>query len=123
MPTKEQQRSAFALQKITTAWNNNVPTQDANFIVGSPTMIMTNGIAQAMAFFLSKGEDRCTRVFTILKEWLSQEVTALPDNANNHQFLAQFANLEQNDYLRAQQEALALLQWLKRYARAFQNEV
>lgn len=123
MPTKEQQRSAFALQRINDFGTNGVRKEDANFIVGTPTMILTNGIAQTMAFLLSKGEERCTRVFTILKEWLSQEIKALPNNANNHQFLAQFASLEQNDYLRAQQEALALLQWLKRYARAFQAEV
>lgn len=127
MPTKEQQRSAFALQRINDFGTNGVRKEDANFIVGTPTMILTNGISQTMAFLLSKQKTnelvKEVRVFTILKEWLSREITALPNNANNHQFLAQFANLEQNDYLRAQQEALALLQWLKRYARAFQNEV
>jgi CRISPR-associated protein Cmr5 len=119
MPTKEQQRSAFALLRINDFGAQGVPEKDANFIVGTPNMILTNGISQTMAFLLSKGEERSTRVFCILKDWLSQEIKALPNSANNHQFLSQFAKLEQNDYLRAQQEALALLQWLKRYARAF----
>lgn len=120
MPTtKEQQRSAFALQRIND-FGANVPTDAANFIVGTPTMILTNGIAQAMAFLVAKGDTRTLGVFSILKDWLAQEIPALAQNANDRQFLAQFANLEQNDYLRAQQEALALLQWLKRYARAFE---
>lgn len=122
--TKEQQRSAFALEKIREFGVNGVPKEDANFIVGTPTMILTNGIAQTMAFLLSKQKQDSVvkeiKVFRILKAWLSQEIEALSDNGNDQQFLARFAALEQNDYLRAQQESLALLQWLKRYARAFE---
>ncbi len=120
MSTKEQQRSAYALKRIHDFGNNGVPEKDANFIVGTPTMILANGIAQTMAFLLSKGEERTTKVFNILKGWLSQEIKAMQKSGSDHQFLSLFANLEQNDYLQAQQEALALLQWLKRYARAFE---
>lgn len=121
MATKEQQRSAFALENISDFGAQGVPKEDANFIVGTPTMIMTNGIAQVMAFLLSKQKPDCkeVRVFRILKRWLEQEIPGLSDG-NDRQFLAQFAGLNQNDYLRAQQESLALLQWLKRYARAFE---
>ena len=119
MPTtKEQQRSAFALKRITD-FGQAVDKDDASFIVGTPNMILTNGIGQTMAFLLSKGKDKHILVFKILKDWLTQEIDVLK-NADNRQFLNQFANLGQNDYLRAQQEALALLQWLKRYARAFE---
>lgn len=123
--TKEQQRSAFALQRIADFGGNGVPKEDANFIVGTPTMILTNGIAQTMAFLLSKQKQdnvvKEVKVFRILRDWLLREkIVTLPDNENDQQFLARFAGLEQNDYLRAQQESLALLQWLKRYARAFE---
>lgn len=118
MPTtKEQQRSAFALQRT----GAEISSEHANFIVGTPTMILTNGIAQTMAFLLSKRDEKTMRVFNILKEWLSLEIGALQGNGNDQQFLTRFAGLEQNDYLRAQQESLALLQWLKRYARAFEE--
>ncbi|MDD3293992.1 MAG: type III-B CRISPR module-associated protein Cmr5 [Geobacteraceae bacterium] len=120
MATKEQQRSAFALQRIQDFGRNGVPKTDANFIIGVPNMILANGIAQTMAFFLSKQEERFTRVFAILRDWLSQEIAGLP-NADNRRFLGQFSTLGQSDYLRAQDEALALLQWLKRYARAFEE--
>jgi CRISPR-associated protein Cmr5 len=124
--TKEQQRSAFALQRINDFGANGVPKDDANFIVGTPTMILTNGVAQTMAFLLSKQKGDAVvkevKVFKILESWLAKEIPALTGKEGK-QFLMQFAKLEQEDYLRAQQEALALLQWLKRYARAFQNEV
>lgn len=121
MRTKEQKRSEFALKKIS-LFNNGTPDEkEANFIVGTPTMILANGIAQSMAFLLSKNEDRAGKVFDILKEWLSQEIASLKVSQSNVEFLKRFSNLEQKDYMKAQQEALALLQWLKRYARAFQK--
>lgn len=122
--TKEQQRSAFALEKIQDFGTNSVPKDDANFVVGTPTMILTNGIAQTMAFLLSKQKPdtvvKEVKVFRILKRWLSQEIGALQDTSDDRKFLEQFSKLEQKDYLRAQEESLALLQWLKRYARAFE---
>lgn len=121
MTTKEQQRSAFALKRIEDFGKNGIQEKDANFVVGVPNMILANGIAQTMAFFLSKQEDRALKVFTILKDWLSREIPALSGATNNRSFLGLFSGLDQNAYLRAQQEALALLQWLKRYARAFEE--
>lgn len=126
--TKEQQRSAFALEKITKVYGVTVKKDDANFIVGTPTMILTNGIAQTMAFLLSKqdpkkkDEVKEEKVFNILKSWLGQEIAELGGGSDNHAFLKRFAQLNQETYLRAQDEALALLQWLKRYARAFQEK-
>jgi len=126
MPTtKEQQRSAFALQRITDFGADGVKKDDANFIVGTPTMILTNGVAQTMAFLLSKKDEKKgvvkeVKVFKILQKWLADEIAALPKKNDDRQFLEGFSKLKQNDYLRAQQEALALLQWLKRYARAFE---
>jgi len=126
MPTtKEQKRSAFALKRIND-FGTKVSKDDANFIVGTPTMILTNGIAQTMAFLLSKKDEKKevkeVKVFKILQQWLSTEIPAL-NGTDEKTFLKQFSTLDQNDYLRAQKEALALLQWLKRYARAFQQEV
>ena len=120
--TKEQQRSAFALQQIQEYWKNGVKKEEANFIVGMPTMILTNGVGQSMAFLLSKkDEEKSGRVFAILKKWLvSEKIVPVSENADNMQFLKKFSDLEQESYLRAQQEALAMLQWLKRYARAFE---
>ncbi|MDY0300871.1 MAG: type III-B CRISPR module-associated protein Cmr5 [Trichlorobacter sp.] len=123
MATKEQQRSAFALQQIEEVFGVEVAKADANFIVGTPTMILTNGIAQTMAFLLSRKKSEKERgVFNILKKWLAQEVPGLAGPTDEKIFLQKFASLQQKEYLQAQNESLALLQWLKRYARAFESE-
>ncbi len=121
MQTKEQQRSAFALQKVQTVFRIPVSKDVANFVVGVPTLVLENGLGQTLAFLLSKQKTEHTNICDILRDWLGQEIQAL-QTKDNFSFLQNLARLEQHSYLRAQQEALALLQWLKRYARAFQEE-
>lgn len=121
MQTKEQQRSAFALNQIEKRFQVPVDKETANFVVGVPTMILANGIAQTMAFLLSKKKDQHLKTFAVIRTWLEQEIPALKQNADLN-FLKKFAELDQREYLKAQQEALALLQWLKRYVRAFEKE-
>lgn len=121
MQTKEQQRSAFALEKIQTVFRMPVSKDVANFIVGTPTLVLENGLGQTLAFLLSKQKQEHTDICNILRDWLGQEIQTL-QTTDNFTFLQQLAGLDQHKYLRAQQEALALLQWLKRYARAFQED-
>jgi CRISPR-associated protein Cmr5 len=121
MQTKEQKRSQFALEMVNEHFPNSpVDKESANFIVGVPTMILTNGIAQTLAFLLSnKTKPKQSLVFQIIRGWLEREVAALKVDSEM-EFLQKFAKLEQDEYLCAQREALAMLQWLKRYARAFE---
>lgn len=121
MQTKEQKRSQFALEIVNEHFpNSQVDKESANFIVGVPTMILTNGIAQTLAFLLSnKTKPKQALVFKIIRAWVQHEVPKL-QVASEMEFLQKFAKLEQDEYLSAQREALAMLQWLKRYARAFE---
>ncbi len=124
MQTKEQKRSEFALKAIDDkdSFPRGVDKDTANFIVGVPTMILTNGLAQTLAFLLSnKTKAKQYLVFKVIRSWLEKEVTTLKAR-DEMDFLSKFAKLEQNDYLAAQREALAMLHWLKRYARAFEEE-
>ncbi|HRQ45035.1 MAG TPA: type III-B CRISPR module-associated protein Cmr5 [Candidatus Goldiibacteriota bacterium] len=121
MVTKEQARASFALEMITECFRDKVDKDTANFIVGAPTMILTNGLGQSMAFLLSKKDkEKHKNLFLIIKKWLSKECAALNADADMD-FLKQLAAAEQKTYVNAQNEALAMLQWLKRYARAFQE--
>lgn len=126
MQTKEQKRSAFALNKVEDTFGIPVKKDAANFVVGVPTMVLANGLGQTLAFLLSKqkkngSKDHYRITFTILQEWLNNELPELQSNSEI-EFLQKFAELDQRKYLKAQQESLALLQWLKRYVRAFQQE-
>lgn len=130
MQTKQQERAHFALENLPwkDAKREKVDKDTATFIVGSPTMILTNGLGQAMAFMLSKkGSDKNAKegkVFDILKKWLCTEMQSQLGNAdaNDLDFLRRFNTIDQQHYIQAQNEALRFLEWMKRYARAFQEE-
>lgn len=121
MQTKEQKRSQFALDMVNQHFpQGSVDKESANFMVGVPTMILTNGLAQTLAFLLSnKTKPKQFLVFKVIRSWLEKEIPALQAR-DEMDFLSRFARLDQGNYLTAQREALAMLHWLKRYARAFE---
>ena len=123
MISKEQKRSEFALKKL--QQHGKINKDLANFIVGTPTMILQNGFGQTMAFLLSKGNgkdenEKHNFVFNTICAWSQKENENIP--ADKYVFFNAVAGLTQEDYLILQEEALKLLQWLKRYARAFQED-
>jgi CRISPR-associated protein Cmr5 len=125
--TKQQQRAVFALDEVTAICNEHagyVPKALANLIVGIPNMILSNGIGQTLAFLLSKakGNKDCDHyvVYNFMKKWLQKDMsTVFPIQKNDLDFLKTFMSLSESDYLKAQHECLNLLEWFKRYARAF----
>lgn len=119
--TKQQQRASYALECLTKD-SSEVDKELATFIVGMPNMILSNGIGQTMAFLLAKKKDKMGKVFDILKKWLQNEMPVFKDATDNLSFLKKFNSISQSEYLKAQQECLRLVEWLKRYARAFQAE-
>jgi len=129
MQTKEQKRSAFALKQVEDSFGIPVEKDAANFVVGVPTMVLANGLGQTLAFLLSKQKkdgkkekkDHHKMTFNVMQQWLGQDIPAL-NVATDFEFLQRVAGLDQKTYLQAQREALAMLQWLKRYVRAFEKE-
>lgn len=130
MISKEQERSDFALKQLKGTFSNGgnltIKKELANFIVGAPTMILQNGFGQTMAFLLSKckgktdEKDKHFFTFTTIARWSERVNKKVPSEKSD--FFEAVSSLEQADYLRLQGEALKMLQWLKRYARAFQEE-
>ena len=134
MISKEQKRSDFALKQLKDTFSNGgnltIKKELANFIVGTPTMILQNGFGQTMAFLLSKCkckdkdkdeiEDKHFFTFTTTARWSERVNKKVP--SEKFAFFGAVSSLEQTDYLKLQEEALKMLQWLKRYARAFQEE-
>lgn len=127
--TKQQQRASFALEKIESLSNNGKINSDlATFIVGMPNMILSNGLGQTLAFLLSKGNTKGEKgakqmkIFLALKEWLEKSFEADFPKSDNMAFLKQLNVISQQKYLNAQNECLRLVEWLKRYARAFEDQ-
>ena len=130
MQTKEQQRSEFALKQVEKVFRiPEKPTllvdkETANFVVGVPTMVLTNGLGQTLAFILSKEDPKkpyFAKTFQVIRDWLLEQKRKNLNATDKLEFLKQIAALDQKEYLWAQQETLDMLQWLKRYVRAFQD--
>ncbi len=121
MQTKEQRRAEFVLEKIKSTYPDNVPKNTANFFTGLPATILSNGLGQTMAFLLSKGEKKYEEAFEFINEWLIKD-GKINDNDNDLEFLMNLSSIDQRKYIAAQCETLALLQWFKRYTRAFKEE-
>ena len=127
--TLQQKRAAYALKSLDlTPENPKVKEEFSKFIIGMPNMILSNGIGQTMAFLLSKQgktgqSDKTGKTFTILKEWLELRMPEqFSGTAEDLEFIKKFNQMSQSDYLRAQRECLRLVEWLKRYARAFAED-
>lgn len=121
--TLAQQRSDFALERVRNLLGDR--KKFATFAQGLPAMVKQNGFGQTLAFCLHKGTDKDgrldnskehTQAFHILAAWL-QNRQILNDTAPAA-VMQQLSRMSQQDYLRAQEEALALWEWVKRYANA-----
>ena len=116
--TKQQERAKFALDALK---NEQITKELANFIVGMPTMILSNGLAQTMAFLMAKMDKKEREfVFNVIKKYLCENYKDDFPSDDKKEFLMQFNNI--NDFyklIEMQNDVLKMLEWLKRYARAF----
>ena len=110
-----------------------------SYVKGAPAMVLTLGLGQALATFLARAgndEDKgqggtpaaYRRLFDHTTDWLfgHEDPTGL---LGDHQQVSDPAGrievlleLGQRDYLTLQYEALAYLEWLKKFANAFLAE-
>ena len=119
MQTLQQQRAAFALTKVKSALTEpNLSAKEFKSQAESfPAMIRMNGLGQAAAFYLSKGGAH-SKLYTLLSDWLKE-----PHQPYSGQDL--LAGIVENDlyaYRLAQAEALLLLDWVKKFAKAFAED-
>lgn len=122
MSTKQQKRAEFALSSLE-RFKGNVPKEYAQFIVGVPTMILTNGLGQTLAFLKAKSEKKIERKFVYETMWtyLKKEYTHFASCSDDVDFLKKLNSVSQGEYIQMQKEMLLMLEWLKRYARAFEK--
>ena len=112
--TLGQERAEFALKKI--ANMNGRSDKFKPFSAGAPSMILQNGFGHALAFWLAKGKSEHEEMFNIVKEWLCK--CRIVEGKDKSEFMLNISQMKQSDYLRAQKETLALLEWVKRFANA-----
>jgi CRISPR-associated protein Cmr5 len=130
MRSLSQERAAFALQKVQDILHDNNDLNKDNFksfVAGVPTMILQNGFGQALAFWAAKAKmnDKSKEGYTlkIIREWFNDEKNPLQlKSSDTKSFIDTLISKNQRDFLQYQQEALAMLEWFKRFANAFLSE-
>jgi CRISPR-associated protein Cmr5 len=121
--TIEQKRAAFALVEInafleTHAGKKESQKEFRSYASALPAMIHMNGLGQAAAFCRAKGETY-GKLYDILSRWM---IKAGQPFAGDSDLLAGVVARDMYTYRVAQAEALALMEWVKKFALAFMVE-
>ena len=118
----EQKRAKYALDKVLKEKKDK--EKYGTFIRRLPPMILTNGLGQALAFLLADAEGKeekpSWRIYSQMQQWLiiEQKIYAKPDSG----LIETIVRGSRSDYMHAQQEALSLLVWMKKFADAYLPE-
>lgn len=115
MRTLGQERAEFALKRVLDV--KGVEKFDS-LAAGAPSQILQNGFGQTLAFWVSKNDEKYKKLFNIVKDWLTKK-EFVTHCEKDKDFIIAISKLEQHQYLAAQKETIALLEWVKRYAKAF----
>lgn len=113
--TLDQQRARAAWAATEAA---DVKTAYASLCSGAPVMILTNGLGPALAFWLAKGKDEHTRLTNALAAWLLRTGEDADTGKKGRDLMKELTEADANAYRRHTAEALAYLNWLKRFADA-----
>ncbi len=127
--TTEQSRAANALERIR-AHDVAGPAsygKYVSYVSALPAQIVMNGLGQALATQLAtagrgaRERDPHYLLYADVATWLASQIAPWNGTAPP-QLIDQLINSDQKTYLRAQVEALAYLNWLKKFARAILQE-
>lgn len=108
----EQQRAKFAWEKVKAS-----PGKDFISIAkGAPALIMGNGLLASLAFWNSRDTAQGHQLVTALLGWLKERglITSVEFNAAMNEML----EFDSNKYMRATNETLDFLKWLRQLAAA-----
>jgi CRISPR-associated protein Cmr5 len=113
----EQERAKHAWDCVQEVKDKPFAGDYRTIAVKVPSLIVTNGLGQTLAFLKAKGKgdpgNEHEVLYRHLADWVSEKVNADGDLLS---WLVNTATSQQ--YRLATMEALALLQWLKRFAEA-----
>jgi CRISPR-associated protein Cmr5 len=115
--TLEQERAKHAWDCVQEVKDKPFAGDYRTIAVKVPSLIVTNGLGQTLAFLKAKGKGEPGNehevLYRHLADWVGRKVNADGDLLS---WLVNTATSQQ--YRLATMEALALLQWLKRFAEA-----
>ena len=119
MQTIQQQRAKYALEQVEAALLRNVDKKEYKSYASSlPAMIHMNGLGQAAAFFKSKGGTH-DELYILLSGWLCGPSQPYAGCQN---LLSGITTQDMHTYRLAQAEAQVLMDWVKKFAKAFMTD-
>lgn len=116
MRTVQQERASFALKKVKEIAIEN-REEFRKLAESFPAMIRMNGLGQAAAFYYGKGGVH-RQLCDLLSDWLQQPGQLY----HGKNLIDGITQGDMHQYRHAQTEALLLLDWVKKFARAFAEE-
>ena len=119
--TIQQELAKYALERVEglgRVLNDESQKEFISYASGLPAMIHMNGLGQAMAFCKLKAKDRDSynQLYLLVSDWLCQPGQPYQDKDN---VLEGITQCDQAHYQLAQAEALVLMSWIKKFAKAF----
>ena len=129
--TLQQRRAEHALSKVRDAENKHQGEERKKFVSyaeNAPASILINGLGQAAATLRAQAKgnanDPHMAVYNALQDWLcgSDEAVPYKSYCDRKDLLAAITGEDRDSYLHAQAEALAYLEWYKKFAVAFLKE-
>jgi CRISPR-associated protein Cmr5 len=121
----EHRRAAKALKVISEIQNESYQSKFRSYVERLPASIVMNGLGQALASELAaagRGEEGKNdgeahkRLFEEIEGWLLKERRIYSKEAK---LMSAIVNGSQEQYILAQAEAIAYLEWLKKFSQAF----
>lgn len=116
----DQERAEFALKKIQQVLNGPDTTHKVEvrrYLNNLPALIRMNGLGQALAFFRMKSESKAhDTIYRMVGNWLCDTDSKGRIFSESADVLSAITQSDMAHYMAAQNEALALLQWLKKFA-------
>lgn len=116
----DQERAEFALTKIQAILGGpgtSHKVEVRRYLNNLPAFIRMNGLGQALAFFRMKGEGTAhNTIYRMVGSWLCDVSSKGRIFSESTDVLSAITQSDMAHYMAAQNEALALLQWLKKFA-------
>ena len=121
----EQRRAARALKSVKEIEDKSYGSKFRSYVERLPASIVMNGLGQALASELAAAgrseegkidSEAHERLFVEIEDWLMRERKIYSEKAD---LMRAIVSGSQNQYVLAQAEALAYLEWLKKFSQAF----
>lgn len=116
----DQERAEFALTKIQAILDGPDTSHKVkvrSYLNNLPALIRMNGLGQALAFFRMKDEGTAhDTIYRMVGAWLCDAGSKGRIFSESADVLSAITQSDMAHYMAAQNEALALLQWLKKFA-------